>query len=179
MVKNTTRAVAEAGAAVKSLTGLDVAGLINDAVGRHGTADASTAGAAGGHSIAQIFPDQGHAGAAPRAPWHIHGICLHPVGGNRYPPRAVRRRGRDDRPLDPRGHAVRRDPGLYAAGRAAALLADALALVPGIRRCAEMTIGERPNAARARLARSGGASRAPAGADRQRDDRRPPKRRAK
>jgi flotillin len=41
MVKNTTRTVAEAGATVKSLTGLDVAALINEAVGRHAASTAS------------------------------------------------------------------------------------------------------------------------------------------
>ncbi len=35
VVKTTTRTVAEAGAAVKSLTGLDIPSLINEAVGRH------------------------------------------------------------------------------------------------------------------------------------------------
>jgi flotillin len=43
LVKTTTRTVAEAGAAVKSLTGLDVPSLINEAVGRQSNANAGPA----------------------------------------------------------------------------------------------------------------------------------------
>ncbi|HEX7173416.1 MAG TPA: flotillin domain-containing protein, partial [Candidatus Limnocylindria bacterium] len=143
MVKNTTRTVAEAGAAVKSLTGLDVAGLINEAVGRHASSSSSASAA----------PDAGPsrtAVSAARQPSQrrtLRGAAAPTASAPAAPPPAER----FAEAVETIEHAgtvtPEAGPSLeiresMPADQASQVLGRALAAVPGIGRYADMTVDE-------------------------------------
>ena len=155
MVKNTTRTVAEAGAAVKSLTGLDVADLINEAVGRHESANAPTVTAGRAPTRSRKAPATGSPPSQRRAP---------PRDGAATPPStsvATAGRGPEQRFAEavetieragsagtsadsaatPAGPAIE-IPESMPADEAVELLGQALGAVPGISRYADMTLGD-------------------------------------
>jgi len=155
MVKNTTRTVAEAGAAVKSLTGLDVAGLINEAVGRHAAStaasSASTSAPAAPATPARDesrraakptspparrrAPSQSASGAATAAP-----TVAAPPPAERFAEavETIERAGSMTAAAAPAVEIPEATP----ADQASQLLGEALAAVPGIGRYSEMSVAE-------------------------------------
>lgn len=156
VVKTTTRTVAEAGAAVQGLTGLDIPGLINEAVGRHA---AATPGAAlstpsrrdgDGDGERRPEPASPRQTAAPRA-------ARPSAPASTAPAPSAPRSGREPEPAEAFAQAVDTIESAGAVGpvppsveipesmpidQAGAVMAEALARVPGIQRYAEMTLGE-------------------------------------
>jgi flotillin len=153
VVKNTTRTVAEAGAAVKSLTGLDVADLINEAVGRHEPGGASTAGApravprsrkapAGGSTPAQrrAAPTDPSAASATTS-----AAATAPGPAERFADavETIERAGSVTPGSGPTPAAAEVEiPESMPTNQAAELVGQALGAVPGIGRYAEMTLGD-------------------------------------
>jgi flotillin len=150
MVKNTTRTVAEAGAAVKGLTGLDVAALINEAVGRHAASTAASpasvssvppggrsrrAANAAGPSAQRRAPDGSAAGAGTAAP-----SAAAPPPAERFADavETIERAGSVTVPAAPSVEI----PEAMPPDEASQLLGKALAAVPGIGRYADMTVSE-------------------------------------
>jgi len=145
LVKTTTRTVAEAGAAVKSLTGLDVPSLISEAVGRQSNA---TAGPATGPAPA----------AAPSRPRAERRPAAGPDRGADQPPSTPQPAERFAEAVDAIESAGRMPPSSPAAGQpeepslsvaedaspdeAAASLAAALGRVPAVRRYADMPLSD-------------------------------------
>jgi flotillin len=145
LVKTTTRTVAEAGAAVKSLTGLDVPSLINEAVGRQSNA---TAGPAAGPAPA----------AAPSRSRAERRAAAGPERGAAKPPATPQPAERFAEAVDAIESAGRMPPSSPAAAQpeeptlsvaedaspdeAAASLAAALGRVPAVRRYADMPLSD-------------------------------------
>ena len=145
LVKTTTRTVAEAGAAVKSLTGLDVPSLINEAVGRQSNANAGPASGPAptpppGRSRPERRPtprpDRGAASSPPRpepAERFAEAVDAIESAGS-LPPSAPAA----DRPQEP-SLTVAEDA---SPDEAAANLAAALGRVPAVRRYADMPLSD-------------------------------------
>ncbi|MGI8657871.1 MAG: flotillin domain-containing protein, partial [Candidatus Limnocylindria bacterium] len=143
IVKTTTRTVAEAGAAVKSLTGLDVPSLISEAVGRQ-SSNASSAGRT----------DQGQGGApAPARSRRARSTSPRgetsppndtqpdPTGAQRFADavETVEQAGSVTPPEQPAPIAI---PENATPATAAAMVQEALDRVPGIRRYADMPLSD-------------------------------------
>jgi hypothetical protein len=160
VVKTTTRTVAEAGAAVKSLTGLDVPSLINEAVGRQSRASAAPPQADDGPP----GRGRGTSGSQPPSPRPSpsgSGSAERPSGRNRSetpatePPTAERFAEAVDTieaagTLPAAAQASPEEPSISLpddanADQAAAALASALDRVPAVRRYADMPLGELAN----------------------------------
>ncbi len=156
MVKNTTRTVAEAGAAVKSLTGLDVSALINEAVGRHAAsaeaASSATAPSAPSGDRSRRATKAASPSAQRRAPRR------NPSGADAAEPAAAAPPPAAPPPAERFAEAVEtieRAGSVTAAAaptieiadttppdQASQLVGQALAAVPGIGRYADMTVSE-------------------------------------
>jgi flotillin len=158
VVKTTTRTVAEAGAAVKSLTGLDVPSLINEAVGRQSRANAAPPPADDGPSPR----GRGNSGSPPPSPSPSgSGSAERPSRRDRSetpatePPTAERFAEAVDTieaagTLPATAEASPDEPSISLpddanADEAAAALASALDRVPAVRRYADMPLGELAN----------------------------------
>lgn len=138
VVRTTTRTVAEAGAAVKGLTGLDVPELIRGAVGRQdGTPSATDAprprGRAGGGPSRSSSRTAQAANSEPAERFADAVDTIQRAGGTGPP--GTKKPGAEDRPrVEIAADATMEE--------ASAALAGALAAVPGIRRYADIPLGE-------------------------------------
>lgn len=153
VVRTTTRTVAEAGAAVQGLTGLDIPGLINEAVGRH-------AAATPGASLSTPSRREGD-GSRRSEPSPRQQAARRPAKPSAPTPTApaasAPRSAREPEPAEAFAQAVDTIESAGAVGpvppsveipesmpidQAGAVMAEALARVPGIQRYSEMTVGE-------------------------------------
>lgn len=138
VVRTTTRTVAEAGAAVKGLTGLDIPELINEAVGRHGD------GVPRRPTTDQARP--GRARRRPARPPADSATAPEPAAAFAEAVDTIQRAGTLPATAGP-GHD---EPGLSlsddaSASDAATAVASALGRVPGARRYTEMPLSELAN----------------------------------
>ena len=153
IVRTTTRTVAEAGAAVKGLTGIDIPTLINEAVGRQGSESAQSppAGRAGRsrapRSAASTPPRAEQAGRQRPAP-ASQATAPQPAEAFADAVEAIERTGTlpapastSSRPDEP-SLSLPDDVDVPAAATA---LGDALGRVPGARRYAEMPLSDLAN----------------------------------
>ncbi len=152
VVKTTTRTVAEAGAAVKSLTGLDVPALINEAVGRQSQANEAPRAA---DQPARQRPG-GSGSPPPSASDKASSRQEQPETPSPEPPTAERFAEAVDTieaagtlPQPPASEAPE-EPSISLADdaspdEAAAALASALDRVPAVRRYADMPLSELAN----------------------------------
>ena len=149
MVKNTTRTVAEAGAAVKSLTGLDVADLINEAVGRHEAASGRAAGPARTPPRARKAPPAATPPAQRRAPPRDASSSTSvaeaaPGPDERFAEAVdtIERAGTTAAAAASESAPAVEIPESMPPDQAVELIGQALGAVPGIGRYAEMTLGD-------------------------------------
>ena len=160
VVKTTTRTVAEAGAAVKGLTGLDIPGLINEAVGRHAADDRDHP--SGGPSPATPPPSRGRGGppattrgtpavtsspapAPADAPSGTAEGVAEPAERFAAAVEAIEQTGTLTAGPGPRPAPTIEITPRMPLDDAAAAVAGALALVPGIRRYGDMQVDELAN----------------------------------
>ena len=151
MVKTTTRTVAEAGATVKGLTGIDVAGLINEAMGRQ-TGDGD--GASRSTTATTVSPPPPQRGSSPSRPPRTAPATAEPGAGSGgdepmagQPAPAERfadavesiERAGSVRPAEEGAVDI---PARMPLDEAAVVVAEALDRVPGIRRYADMPLHE-------------------------------------
>jgi flotillin len=146
LVKTTTRTVAEAGAAVKSLTGLDVPALINEAVGRQSSAAAGQAsGPAPAPAPSRARPERRASGPAGGGGGTSPATTPQPAERFAEAVDAIESAGRmppsspaADQPEEPSLN-LREDA---SPDEAAASLAAALGRVPAVRRYADMPLSD-------------------------------------
>lgn len=148
VVKTTTRTVAEAGAAVKGLTGLDIPGLINEAVGRQ-----AASGGTGSTSGAQPSPKprgpRGGSGAGARQRTRAAASAAPepaavPEPAERFA-QAVETVEQAGSVRPPAPQPPVSIPANASDEDAAAIVADAIGRVPGVQRYGEMRLEELVN----------------------------------
>ncbi|HEX2844497.1 MAG TPA: flotillin domain-containing protein, partial [Candidatus Limnocylindria bacterium] len=156
VVKTTTRTVAEAGAAVKSLTGLDVPALINEAVGRQSrattappqTADGPPRRGAKTAGSAPPSPSRSFSAEAPSRRDRSETAATEPPTAERFAEAVDTIEAAGTLPAA--AEASPEEPSISlpddaSADEAAAALASALDRVPAVRRYADMPLGELAN----------------------------------
>jgi hypothetical protein len=146
VVKTTTRTVAEAGATVKGLTGLDIPGLINEAVSRQ-------ASRSGGAAASGAPPSSAKAGSRTRTQTPARASrAAAPAAAEETEPaerfaqavEAVEQAG-SVRPGSAQAAPPISIPANASADQAATIVADALGRVPGVQRYGEMRLEDLVN----------------------------------
>jgi hypothetical protein len=156
VVRTTTRTVAEAGAAVKGLTGLDIPALINTAVNQQGARQPSPAAGPVGRAPRPAPAAASQSARAPQRPpsARAESATAEPAEAFAEAVDTIQRAGAVPAPSSSRSDVPSLTlPDDVSVPDAAAALGRALRAVPGARRYAEMPLGDLANRG-PRLARS-------------------------